>query len=114
MFAELSSTAGLEIMLVGIDGDGDGDMEMVRIAEEVGIMFLSVVTVFERGWGTRIRNQSETQKGRRAGMENLWTTTAVVVWMGFVAAAIVRLIASRFVPGLVLEMMLASSAAIVG
>jgi hyaluronan synthase len=26
---------GLEIMLVGIDGDGDGDMEMVRIAEEV-------------------------------------------------------------------------------
>jgi hyaluronan synthase len=27
---------GLEIMVVGIDGDHDGDMEMVRIAEEVG------------------------------------------------------------------------------
>jgi len=28
-------TPGLEIMLVGIDGDHDGDMEMMRIAEEV-------------------------------------------------------------------------------
>jgi hyaluronan synthase len=79
-----------------------------------GIMFWSVVTVFEGGWGTRMRNQSETQKGRKAGMENLWSTTAVVVWMGFVAAAIARLIASRIVPGLVLEMMLVSSAATVG
>jgi hyaluronan synthase len=26
---------GLELMLVGIDGDHDGDMEMVRIVEEV-------------------------------------------------------------------------------
>jgi hyaluronan synthase len=28
---------GLELMLVGIDGDGEGDMEMVHIAEEVGL-----------------------------------------------------------------------------
>lgn len=27
---------GLELMLVGIDGDGEGDMEMVHITEEVG------------------------------------------------------------------------------
>jgi hyaluronan synthase len=27
---------GLELMLVGIDGDGEGDMEMVHIAGEVG------------------------------------------------------------------------------
>ena len=30
---------GLELMLVGIDGDHDGDMEMVRIVEEVNPMF---------------------------------------------------------------------------
>jgi hyaluronan synthase len=29
---------GLELVLVGIDGDGEGDMEMVRIAEEVGLL----------------------------------------------------------------------------
>jgi hyaluronan synthase len=29
---------GLELMLVGIDGDHDGDMEMVRIVEEVSLI----------------------------------------------------------------------------
>jgi hypothetical protein len=31
---------GLEIMLVGVDGDGEDDMEMVRIAEEVDDLHL--------------------------------------------------------------------------
>jgi hyaluronan synthase len=32
---------GLELMIVGIDGDHDGDMEMVRIVEEVVSALLS-------------------------------------------------------------------------
>lgn len=31
---------GLELMLVGIDGDGEGDMEMVHIAGEVSLPFV--------------------------------------------------------------------------
>lgn len=31
---------GLEIMVVGIDGDHDGDMEMVAIAEQVDLILL--------------------------------------------------------------------------
>lgn len=32
-----AGSPGLELMLVGIDGDGEGDMEMVRITEEVSL-----------------------------------------------------------------------------
>ena len=74
-----------------------------------GIMFWSVATVLEGGWGTRMRNQSETQKGRRAGLENLWSTTAVVVWMGFVAAAFARSAASRLAPAFMVQIMLLCS-----
>ena len=74
-----------------------------------GIMFWSVVTVLEGGWGTRMRNQSETQKGRSAGLENLWSTTAVVVWMGFVAAAFARYIACRLAPAFMVQIMLLCS-----
>ncbi|KAF4625956.1 hypothetical protein G7Y89_g12207 [Cudoniella acicularis] len=74
-----------------------------------GIMFWSVVTALEGGWGTRMRNQSETRKGRRAGFENLWSTTAVVLWMGFVAAAMARFIACRIAPDLLVQLMLVSS-----
>jgi hyaluronan synthase len=75
-----------------------------------GIMFWSVLTVLEGGWGTRMRNQSETQKGRKAGFENLWSTTAVVAWMGFVAAAFARFLCTRLAPELMVQMMLLSSA----
>jgi hyaluronan synthase len=78
-----------------------------------GIMFWSVVTVLEGGWGTRMRNQSETQKGRRAGLEHLWSTTAVVIWMGFVAAALTRWVAYRLAPGIMVELMILSSLAVV-
>ena len=78
-----------------------------------GIMFWSVVTVLEGGWGTRMRNQSEMQKGRWAGLENLWSTTAVVVWMGFVGAAIARFVAFRLAPQFMMELMLVSSASVV-
>jgi hyaluronan synthase len=74
-----------------------------------GIMFWSVVTVLEGGWGTRMRNQSEIQKGRWAGMENLWSTTVVVAWMGFVAAAMARYIASRLAPDFLVQIMLLCS-----
>ncbi|KAH6681522.1 glycosyltransferase family 2 protein [Halenospora varia] len=74
-----------------------------------GIMFWSVVTALEGGWGTRMRNQSETRKGRRAGFDNLWSTTAVVVWMGFVGAAFARFIAVRIAPQLMVQLMLVSS-----
>lgn len=78
-----------------------------------GIMFWSVVTVLEGGWGTRMRNQSEMQKGRWAGLENLWSTTAVVIWMGFVAAAIARFVSVRLAPMFMTELMLLSSAVVV-
>jgi hyaluronan synthase len=76
-----------------------------------GIMFWSVLTVLEGGWGTRMRNQSEQKKERWAGLENLWSTTAVVVWMSFVAAGITRYIATRLAPDLMVPLMLVSSAA---
>jgi hyaluronan synthase len=79
-----------------------------------GIMFWSVVTALEGGWGTRMRNQSETQKGKKAGFENLWSTTAVVVWMGFVAAAIARVVAFRLAPGFMVQLMLICSSATMG
>jgi hyaluronan synthase len=78
-----------------------------------GIMFWSVVTVLEGGWGTRMRNQSETQKGRRASREHLWSITAVVVWMGFVAAALARFVAFRVAPDFMAELMVVAAAATV-
>jgi hyaluronan synthase len=59
-----------------------------------------------------MRNQSEMQKGRWAGLENLWSTTAVVVWMGFVAAAIARFVSFRLAPMFTTELMLLSSAVV--
>jgi hyaluronan synthase len=78
-----------------------------------GIMFWSVVTMLEGGWGTRMRSESEQKKERWAGLENLWSTTAVVVWMGFVAAALTRFVAYRLAPTLVVPLMGVSSAATV-
>ncbi len=78
-----------------------------------GIIFWSVVTALEGGWGTRMRNQSEMKKGQWAGLENLWSTSAVVVWMGFVGAAIARFVSSRLAPQFMVELMLLSSTAVV-
>jgi hyaluronan synthase len=78
-----------------------------------GVMFWSVLTVLEGGWGTRMRNQSEQRKEKSSGLENLRSTTAVVVWMGIVAAAIARYIAFRMAPDFMIPLMLASSAATV-
>lgn len=78
-----------------------------------GIMFWSVLTVLEGGWGTRMRNESEQRKERWAGWDNLWSTTAVVAWMGFVAAAITRYVASRFAPDFIAPLMIVAGAAAV-
>ncbi|EDO03677.1 hypothetical protein SS1G_06158 [Sclerotinia sclerotiorum 1980 UF-70] len=56
-----------------------------------GIMFWSVLTVLEGGWGTSMRNADEQKKSRFARWDNLWSTTAVVIWMGFVGAAVARI-----------------------
>ncbi len=69
--------------------------------------------MLEGGWGTRMRSESEQKKERWAGLENLWSTTAVVVWMGFVAAALTRFVAYRLAPTLVVPLMGVSSAATV-
>lgn len=74
-----------------------------------GIMFWSVLTVLESGWGTRMRNESEQRKERWAGMENLWSTTAVVAWMGFVAAALTRYMVTRLAPEIMMPTMVLSS-----
>jgi hyaluronan synthase len=79
-----------------------------------GIMFWSVLTVLEGGWGTRMRNQSEQRKERWAGLENLWSTSAVVLWMGFVAAAVARYLAWRFAREFMIPLMLISASATVG
>jgi len=78
-----------------------------------GIIFWSAMTALEGGWGTRMRNQSEMKKGQWAGLENLWSTSAVVVWMGFVGAAIARFVSSRLAPQFMVELMLLSSAVVV-
>jgi hyaluronan synthase len=79
-----------------------------------GIMFWSVLTVLEGGCGTRMRNQSEQRKERWAGLENLWSTSAVVLWMGFVAAAVARYLAWRFAREFMIPLMLISASATVG
>ncbi|KAM3069290.1 hypothetical protein ACMFMG_010797 [Clarireedia jacksonii] len=70
-----------------------------------GIMFWSVVTVLEGGWGTSMRNQTEQKKNRHAAWDNLWSTSAVVVWMGFVGAAVARFVAGRVAPHLLNQFM---------
>jgi hyaluronan synthase len=79
-----------------------------------GITFWSVLTVLEGGWGTRMRNQSEMRKEKWAGLENLWSTSAVVLWMGFVAAAVARYLAWRFARDFMIPLMLVSASATVG
>lgn len=63
-----------------------------------GIMFWSVLTVLEGGWGTRMRSKKEAQKEVHAGWENLGAVLAVTTWMAFVAAAIGRYVMGRIAP----------------
>jgi hyaluronan synthase len=70
-----------------------------------GIMFWSVLTVLEGGWGTSMRNQTEQKKNRHAAWDNLWSTSAVVMWMGFVGAAVARFVAGRVAPHLLNQLM---------
>lgn len=79
-----------------------------------GIMFWSVLTVLEGGWGTRMRSSGEQRKERWAGLENLWSTTAVVAWMGFVAAAVARFVCWRVCPEFLGPAMWLSAAATTG
>ena len=60
-----------------------------------------------------MRNQSETRKGKRAGLEHLWSTTAVVVWMGFVGAAIARFVAWRVAREWMLHWMVGTAGVVV-
>ena len=73
-----------------------------------GIMIWSVVTVLEGGWGTSMRNQGERRK-RNPWWEKLWSTTAVVLWMGFVGAGLAKYVASRLVPQKEAEVMILSA-----
>ncbi|CAD6441976.1 7d519cfd-6318-4743-8fe4-fdcebdff523b [Sclerotinia trifoliorum] len=79
-----------------------------------GIMFWSVLTVLEGGWGTGMRNADEQKKSRYAGWDNLWSTTAVVIWMGFVAAAVARWVISYVAPAFLVEAMIFAGATSVG
>ncbi|QSZ29540.1 hypothetical protein DSL72_004055 [Monilinia vaccinii-corymbosi] len=71
-----------------------------------GIMFWSVLTVFEGGWGTSMRSANEQKKSRFAGWDHLWSTTAVVLWMGFVAAAAARWVTEFWAPAFMLQAMI--------
>ncbi|KAJ8066294.1 hypothetical protein OCU04_005374 [Sclerotinia nivalis] len=79
-----------------------------------GIMFWSVLTVLEGGWGTSMRNANEQKKSRFAGWDNLWSTTAVVIWMGFVGAAAARWVTSYVAPAFLVEAMIFAGATSVG
>lgn len=79
-----------------------------------GIMFWSVVTVLEGGWGTSMRSANEQKKSRFAGWDNLWSTTAVVIWMGFVGAAVARWVTSYLAPAFMIEAMIFAGATSVG
>ncbi|THV51028.1 hypothetical protein BGAL_0126g00180 [Botrytis galanthina] len=79
-----------------------------------GIMFWSVVTVLEGGWGTSMRSANEQKKSRFAGWDNLWSTTAVVTWMGFVGAAVARWVTSHLAPAFMVEAMIFAGVTSVG
>ncbi|KAI9648410.1 hypothetical protein NHQ30_003044 [Ciborinia camelliae] len=79
-----------------------------------GIMFWSVLTVLEGGWGTSMRSATEQKKSRSVRWDNLWSTTAVVIWMGFVGAAFARWIFGVFAPAFMVQAMIVSWVAAVG
>ncbi|KAG4034925.1 hypothetical protein MFRU_002g02740 [Monilinia fructicola] len=79
-----------------------------------GIMFWSVLTVLEGGWGTSMRSANEQKKSRFAGWDNLWSTTAVVIWMGFVAAAVARWATSYIAPAFIVQAMIFAGMTSVG
>lgn len=64
-----------------------------------GIIAWSTLTALESGWGTKMRNRKEALKGASAGWDNLGAITAVLVWMGFVAAGLTRFAVGRLLPG---------------
>jgi len=61
-----------------------------------------------------MRNQAEQRKERWAGLENLWSTSAVVLWMGFVAAAMARFVAFRLANEFIVPIMVVSALSTVG
>ncbi|MCJ1307176.1 hypothetical protein MMC25_000822 [Agyrium rufum] len=80
-----------------------------------GIIFWSTITALEGSWGTRMRNRKENQKKGNVAWENIGAISAVVWWMGVVAACVARYVVSRVLPGMeVPAMCMAAGCVVVG
>lgn len=79
-----------------------------------GIMAWSCLTVWEGGWGTTMRNQSESAKHVRVAWENIWSTVAVASWMGIVAAAFARYIGEMIGTEWLVQIMVVSGSCTAG
>lgn len=70
-----------------------------------GLIVYATLTALEGGWGTSMRNRKEVQKSKGAGWEHLRAITAVIIWLGIVAAAFGRWFANNYAPAWVLPSM---------
>ena len=79
-----------------------------------GIIVYSTATALEGGWGTSMRNRTESQKAKGGGWGHLRSVSAVVAWMALVAAAVARYTATAFAPAWRLELMVLSAVSAAG
>ncbi|MCJ1326018.1 hypothetical protein MMC10_002681 [Thelotrema lepadinum] len=79
-----------------------------------GIIVYSTATALEGGWGTSMRNRTESQKAKGGGWEHLRSVSAVVAWMALVAAAVARYTATAFAPAWRAELMVLSAVSAAG
>lgn len=77
-----------------------------------GLIIYATFTALEGGWGTSMRNRKEVQKAKGAGWEHIRVITAIVTWMGIVAAAFARWFANTYTPNMTLPLMLVSASSV--